>query len=348
MAADYSRIHRLLKIITLIQGSQGWTATRLALECGVSERSIFRDLKTISQAGIPYFFDEAQKSYSIRKDFFLPPVQLTLDEALALAAMAERIGGDEQIPFLTSATKAIAKVRGLLPNTLRKELDAIESHVAIQLAAASSQEGTLDVYSRIRQAIAARKAVKCEYESASGNDGKGSKLFVFHPYCLFWGQRAWYVLGYHGKHKEVRCLRLSRFTGILPTEDSYEIDNRFSVEEHLGNAWRMIKGEKRYDIELHFDKEFADTVSETQWHKSQELTFEEDGSLTFRCSVDGLEEIIWWILSMGPHCVVKKPTVLAERVQELARELLSKYEKEKPDAATASSPPKRTITPKRT
>lgn len=345
MSADYSRIHRLLKIITLVQGSQGWTPSRLALECNVTERTVYRDLSMIEAAGIPYFYDEEQKSYCIRKDFFLQPVQLSLDETLALAALAECIGGTEQIPFLQSASKAIAKVRGLLPNILRQELEKLESHVQIHLAAASPQEGTQDVYGRVRRSIAERKALHCRYDSTSSKDGKP---FVFHPYVLFWGQRAWYVLGFHEKHKEVRCLRLSRFTGIQFTDQTYEIDRKFTLEKHLGNAWRMIRGKKRYEIELHFDPEFADTVSETRWHKTQDAIFQEDGSLIFRCSVDGLDEIIWWILSMGPHCVVKKPVELAEKVKELTQKMLENYQIDGHPAAVTVSAPQRTIKAART
>lgn len=36
MPADYGRIHRLLKIITLIQGKNDWTPKRLALELGIT------------------------------------------------------------------------------------------------------------------------------------------------------------------------------------------------------------------------------------------------------------------------------------------------------------------------
>src|SRR5580700_134776 len=112
MAADYSRIHRLLKILMLIQGSKGWTPRTLAGECGTTERTIYRDMKMLEGAGIPYFFDEQEKCYSIRRDFFLPPLQLTLDEALSLAVLAEHVGGAEHVPFTKAASRAISKVRG--------------------------------------------------------------------------------------------------------------------------------------------------------------------------------------------------------------------------------------------
>ena len=52
-----------------------------------------------------------------------------------------------------------------------------------------------------------------------------------------------------------------------------------------------------------------------------------EASITFRCKVDGLEEIVWWILSMGPHCTVKKPKELADQVRTLAGGIVAQYAK---------------------
>jgi predicted DNA-binding transcriptional regulator YafY len=329
MAVDYSRIHRLLKILTLIQGGSGWTPLRLSHECGTTERTIYRDLKMLEGAGIPYFFDPEKKSYGVRGDFFMPPVQLTLDESLALAALAEHVGGQEQIPFTQAAAKGIAKIRGQLPVKIRTELEKLEPNVAIHLAAAMAPEAAADVYGLVRAALANRVALRCEYESLGGNNkpGKENGRFLFKPYALFFGQRAWYVVGYHDQRKEIRSLKLNRFASIKLTDERYEIPSTFSLQKHLGNAWRMIRGDKRYEVELVFDAEFAETVADTHWHSTQEFIWQDDGSVLFRCTVDGLDEIIWWILSMGPHCVVKKPRELAERIGSLAAETAEKYRK---------------------
>ena len=325
MAADYSRIHRLLKILTLIQGSKGWTPKRLAVECGTVERTIYRDMKMLEGAGIPYFYDDDAKCYSIHRDFFLPPVQLTLDEALSLAALAEHVGGSEQVPFMTAASRAINKVRGQLPAAIRAELEKIESHVAIKLAAASPPEGSADVYETVRMALAGHNALRCEYESLN-NGAKKNAQFIFKPYSLLFNQRSWYVIGHHSQRKETRCLKLNRFTKIEPTDEGFEIPKDFSVQQHLGNAWRMIRGDKTHKVELTFDAEFAETIADTHWHPTQEVTWNDDESITFRCKVDGLVEIVWWVLSMGPHCTVKEPKELIERVRTLAKGMVAKYE----------------------
>lgn len=66
----------------------------------------------------------------------------------------------------------------------------------------------------------------------------------------------------------------------------------------------MIRGKKAYKVELVFDAAFAETISDTHWHRTQQVDWQDDDSIVFRCKVDGLDEIVWWIMSMGPHCTV--------------------------------------------
>lgn len=324
MAADYKRIGRLLRILTLLQGDHGWTPDRLAVELKVGVRSIYRDLSVLKNLDIPCSWDGEKKEYGVRRDFFLPAVQLTFEESLALVALAEHCAGVDKLPFTEPAVTAIQKVRCGLPPKVQDELRLLDDHVAVHLAAVSPPEGTKDVYRVMQQAIAAKRVLSCRYDSLAKS---GDAEFIFKPYMLLFSQRAWYVIGHHGRRKEVRCLKLNRFTQCKLTEHSYEIPKDFSLKKHLGNAWRMIRGEKTYDVELLFDAKFADTISDTHWHSTQETDSRPDGSMIFRCKVDGLDEIIWWILSMGPHCVVKKPRELAERVRDLVQAAAKNYGK---------------------
>jgi proteasome accessory factor B len=323
MSADYARIHRLLRIFSLIQGTQGWDAKRLAKDCGVSVRTLYRDMKTLTEAGIPHRYDPATRCYQIDRAFFMKPVDLTLDEALALIALGEHIGGTEQIPFTRAAVRAVAKLRCQLPESLRRDLDGLDDKLAIRLSQSEQPDGAQDVYEKIRHALTSRTALMCRYGSPPAGNGAGA--FEFRPYALLFSQRAWYAIGHHGGHKEVRCLRLSRFDEIKATDKAYRIPSEFSIDKHLGLAWRMIRGNKRYDVAIDFDAEFAETIADTHWHPTQEIEWHGDGSITFKCKVDGLDEIVWWVLSMGPHCRVKKPAELRQRVAELAAGIVKQY-----------------------
>lgn len=323
----YERVHRLLKILTLIQADRGWTAARLAETCGTSVRTIYRDMKMLEGAGIPYFYDEQTGGYRIRRDFFMPPVELTLDESLALLALAQQIGGREQVPFTKPAAKAMAKVKGVLPAAIRQELEPISEHIAIRLAAAASEDGVADVYEQVRDAVSRRRVLKCTYDPTTSPRRSLAKRekFEFRPYTLLFSQRAWYAVGHHSGRRAIRKLKLNRFTHLELTGKPYAIPDDFSIERELGDAWRMIGGDKTYQVRLWFDPEFAETIADTHWHRTQHITWHDDGSIHFECRVDGLDEIVWWVLSMGPYCRVEKPRALAGRVRRLSSKVADLY-----------------------
>ena len=332
MAADYKRIHRLLKIYALIQGNQGWTAQRLAEEFKTTARTIFRDIDVLKEIGIPVHHDPEKKCYQIRRDFYMPAVELTFEESLALISLGRYIHEKDQIPFSHPALKAMAKIKGQLPLPVRRELDLLEDHLAVKLAASATQEGFEDCYAKVCHALATRRCLRCIYESASnygdptnGNGKKDPDPFLLKPYALFFNQRAWYVVGFHGSRDEVRTFKLNRFALMEATQQAYSIPKGFTLEKHLGNAWRMIRGLTRYDVELLFDPNFAETISDTSWHATQQFYHQPDGSLRFTCTVDGLDEIVWWVLSMGAHCKVVQPLELARRVREEAGKMMALY-----------------------
>ena len=148
--------------------------------------------------------------------------------------------------------------------------------------------------------------------------------FEFAPYALFFCVRAWYVIGKRSDRNDLRCMKLSRFTKATATDRPYPPPRSFTLEKHLGNAWRMMRG-KDVEIELRFDAEFAETIADTRWHKTQDIQQHPDGSCTFTATVSGFEEIVWWILSMGPHCKVIRPKALADRVCDLAAATAAVY-----------------------
>ena len=132
--AELERLVRVLNIFQLIQGQGGWDCKSLARECGKTERTIFRDIQLLRDANVPVDYDSERRCYSIRGDFYMQPVELTLDESLALVALAEQVAKNGQIPFTEAAVRAVAKVRGQLPAKIQHELRALEDHLSVRLS----------------------------------------------------------------------------------------------------------------------------------------------------------------------------------------------------------------------
>ena len=314
---------RLLKVLIALRGKPRLVASVLAAELGVDPRSIFRYVAKLRQAGLNIEADR-KLGYRLSGESFLPPLQLSTEEALALMAMGQSAATWEQMSMLGPLERAMTKVSEQLPAQIRQEAKGAMDHMFIQSAAASDATMVLDVYARVKRGIAEKRVLTCEYDRRGGRQSK----FHLQPYALYFGVRAWYVIGRHIEKQSVRTLRLSRFAKVDLTDEEFEVAKGFSVEEHFGNAWVMVKGERRWAVELMFSPALAETISETRWHKTQEVELLASGELRFTCSVDGLDEIVWWVMSMGASCRVVKPAALQKRVREQAAKIAGLYGKD--------------------
>lgn len=320
-----SDLHRLLKIIVLAQSGPGWKAAKLADECKVVVRTIYRDVNKLVAVGVPIEHDEAWGGYRVRGEFFLPPVQLSSEEAIALAVLCEEVAGREQIGFLSPALRGLQKLQAQLPAEMRDEILRKSKHVTIRTAQHVPSADHVDVFTRVSTAINTGKALECEYDKAGSGNPVGEP-FVFEPYALHYNLRAWYAVGRHTGRQGLRCLKLTRFLRVTPTVRSYTIPPAFTIDKYLRNAWSIIPGDQDYDVEIAFDSGLAQTVIETMWHPTQRTEEHADGGATFRCRVSGLDEILWWVLSMGNKCRVVNPPELAQRVAEEAKKVAALYE----------------------
>jgi predicted DNA-binding transcriptional regulator YafY len=281
-------------------------------------------LRTNHLSRSPNAGDSDAGGYAIRRDFFLQPVDLTLEEAMAVLLLADQVGAREQVPHSAQAGKAAEKLRAILPRQIAEMIHDVMPRVAVSLAKVSN-EPTVNVYTMVRNAIAQRRALECKYESSSRKSSTNGANFRFDPYALYFGQRAWYVVGlHHGRH-EMRTLKLSRFTKCMSIDKPYFIPDDFSLDRHFGQAWRMVPSGTIHDVKLHVDAAFAENVADTHWHDSQEIKWLEDGSIEASFRVDGLEEIVWWIMGYGPHCRVMEPMELRDRIAKLFAEAAAFY-----------------------
>ncbi len=321
---NLARIHRLLELIGLLQAGRGYNAEGLAQACGVSRRSIFRDLDLLRQSGVPVAFDETRECYRIPGACLLPPTNFTADEALALLVLCHELGNGAGLPFLGPARSAAVKLESALPARLRDQLRDVVAAVKIQPAPNNPLEGRKPVYEQLLEAIANRRNVRIRYGSLQEQKEITTRLS---PYRMFFSRRSWYVVGRWSIHRAKRTFNLGRILQLEPLEDRFQVPRGFSIERYLRNAWHMIpeRGPDR-EVLVRFDRLVAQNVAEVHWHKTQRVEFRDDGSLDFRATVSGLNEISWWILGYGDQAEVIAPPELRKLVAARARRMAERYE----------------------
>jgi len=320
-----SRIYRLLRLITLLQSGRKYTADELAQELEVSRRTIFRDLNMLEMAHIPYYFDAEHGGYQINRHFFLPPVNLTLGEALAMLVLSGGLRGAGKLPLLSEGTRAAVKLESVLPAAIREHVGSVIDNVSMTLGPLSRHEQLGGMFEQLAGAIV-RQCV-CELVYLSFRERKQITVTV-HPLRLVFRSRAWYLIAFSETHKQVRTFKLGRIRKLTVSDKTFTPPKGVDLESHFGRAWGMIPEGRLYDVRLHFDSKVAGNVAEVQWHPTQQVEWNDDGSIEFCARVDGLGEITWWILGYGDQVEVLEPPALRKRFVEVAGAMLGRHSRE--------------------
>lgn len=307
------RIHRLLRLITLLQsGGEFKTIYDLMAELDVSRSTLFRDLKMLDEVGIPYVYSP-DKGYRIVSNCFLQPINLTMQETLSLLMVAKSYLPQRGRAMVGSTLSAIWKLVASVPEPIRADCsDMVESiSMAPDRIAISDNEDQL--FLSIQRCIDERTAIRVTYQHPIS---KEISNFDMDPYQLHFATRAWYLFGYMHQYQEVRILKLARIRSFEMLKRHFN-KPRFDLNKQLGNAWQLINEGKSYAIELEFTPMVAVNVAEVRWHKTQQVRFLDNGSCRVSFQVDGLKEISWWICGYADQVRVIKPKALAQRVAQM-------------------------------
>lgn len=317
------RVTRLLQLLGILQGGKTYNVTGLAQACGVSRRTIFRDLDVLREAGVPLVFNEELGHYYLNGRNFLPPTNFTAEEALALMVLCHELGGTSPLPFLAPARSAALKLESCLPHVLREHVRELVGSVEIRLEPKNPLTDSGSVYRQLLDAIGKRQELRIEYQSFAEREHITTRLS---PYRLLFSRRSWYCIGRSSLHRGTRTFNVGRITTLTSLATSYQIPSGFSLERYLGNAWHLIPepGPDR-DVVIRFDPLVAGNVAEVSWHKTQRHRFLPDGTLEFRVTVSGIQEIAWWVLGYGDQAEVLEPAELRELVQRRAQRMCERY-----------------------
>jgi len=195
------RADRLFQIVQHLRARRLTTAAQLAGFLGVSERTIYRDVRDLSLSGIPVR-GEAGVGYCVDRSFELTPLMFTRQEVEAVVVglrMAEAFGG----PGLrTAAVPALDKVILALPKARRAEIDRPQMYAPL-----SNAHRAIDkLIETARAAIDERATLQFTYTDDSGRETQRA----VRPLALvFWGS-SWTLGAWCEMRQDFRSFRLDR------------------------------------------------------------------------------------------------------------------------------------------
>ncbi|HVJ67101.1 MAG TPA: WYL domain-containing transcriptional regulator [Caulifigura sp.] len=322
--ASIDKIRRILTLVERLQSGRLYNARELADFCEVSHRTMFRDLKILQKSGVPVLYDDQRRGYFMPAASFLPPTDLTLQEALALIVLTQELGDrDRGIPFQEAARKASLKFMSNIAGQLKSYIGEVTAAVRVRTEARHPLDEARGHYEVMQQALADKRKVRLRYNSHYERREIG---LLLSPYGMLFSRRSWYVIGRSSLHRSIRTFHLGRILESTLTDDAYKMPPRFSLSRHLGLAWHLIREpSKKLRVVVRFQPLVASNVAEVTWHPTQLVKRNDNGTVDFSVTVEGLGEIAWWILGYGDQAEVLEPRELREIVAERVRGMTAIY-----------------------
>ncbi|NOX43420.1 MAG: YafY family transcriptional regulator [Gammaproteobacteria bacterium] len=206
------RADRLFQIIQYLRTRRVTTASWLAENLEVSERTIYRDISDLMANGVP-IDGETGIGYALRRGFDFPPLMFTVDELAALTLGAQIVKSWADPQLARAAENILSKVATVLPDELKHKMsnqNLFSPMVRLNPAVANR-------LAQLRLATDRLNKVSFAY---TREDGEDSERTVWPLGLFFWGQ-VWTLGAWCEQRQAFRNFRLDRIQELQVLDEKY-------------------------------------------------------------------------------------------------------------------------------
>ena len=273
------KIDRLLSIMMILLERKKVSASELARTFEVSVRTIYRDVETINQAGLPVVAYPGVKggigileSYKPQQRFFSAH-----DVTMILMGL-----GSVRSSFSTAELAgAIAKIKGLVPEAERKAIELKVGQISIDLTPWGGGGPGMAALGLIQQALKESRLLHFDYMDRKGQ----ATTRRVEPYRLILKKNSWYLGGFCLVRQALRLFKVARmfdttlekniFVPRSVDADSFIVIN-FDDAECIEGLLRVNSSARETILEL-FGDSVLEYESESTWLARITLTDNEQG-----------------------------------------------------------------------
>ncbi len=327
MADQAALLRQWLLLKTLSARRIGVTLKELAAEMQVCEKTIRRDLETFMAAGFPVAETSVRfgrKKWHLDADKFTPGMTFAFDEALALYLGRHLLEPLAGTPFWEAAQRGFKKIRASLGETALRYVEKFGDSFRQTSLGRHDYSGKAEVIDQLMLGIEDCRAVFITYQSMRATE---PVTYDVYPYGLAYHRGSLYLVGRNPQREQICHWKVDRIEKANVDQFRFQRPAGFDLRQHLAGSFGIYHtdGEAEVRIRVRFSPAVARYVQESQWHASQKLTKDRDGSLVAEFRLDDTSEIKRWIMSFGASAVVLEPETLRVEIVAELEPLLAAY-----------------------
>jgi len=307
-----NRIDRISAILIQLQSRRVVKAQDIADRFQISLRTVYRDIRTLEQGGIP-LIGEAGIGYSLVDGFRLPPVMFTPEEAIAFLTAEKLVAKLTDGPNSRNYSSAMYKIRAVLNLSEKELLESIDDRIEVLRRPGDAPiQPDLHLLQPILKSVDQGKVIRIKYHS---NYKQESTERLVEPMGIFFTDNYWHLIGWCRMRNDYRDFRLDRILSIQKTDTPFEKSHP-GLKEYLQSR----KAEENENLELIV---ISLPQSKAYWLDNQKYYYgfvsqkvlDDQLEMTFLCSSP--ESFARWFMMFGGSAKIVESELLKNHVKQM-------------------------------
>ena len=306
---------RLLELLELLQAQPLITGGEIADRLGVDGRTARRYVAALQDLGIPI---EGQRGvgggYRIRPGFRLPPLMLTDDEAVVVALGTLAAGRLGLSGSAESVDGALAKIHRVLPDALRRRVEALEETLDFTSSARQGAPVKGETVLVLADAIRRRRRLRMTYRAFSGDQTRRE----LSPHGLVVHSGRWYLAGYDHLREDLRTFRVDRMLRMrVLVGAADDPPEGFDAVAYVSTSLARVPW--GWDVEVTLDLPLDDALRRVPATLAELV--DEEGTTVLRMRADSLDWAANVLARLGCLFSIRKPDELRASIRALSDRL---------------------------
>ena len=324
------RASRLVSLLLLLQTRGQLTAGELADELEVSVRTVHRDVEALSEAGVPIYAERGPHGGIRLVDGYRTRLTgMTPDEAEALF-LSGLPGPAAELGLGTVVTAARLKVLAALPPELRTRASRLVERFHLDATAWFQAGEPVPHLGVLSEAVWETRRVEIDY--AKGRDESVARTIA--PLGLVLKAGVWYVVAV--ADESLRTYRVSRVVEARPLEERFERPEGFDLASFWAESSAAYERDvPRLEVTVRVPEDrigwLRRAVGGATVDAADRIPGDDpEGWQRLRLRLDWPGEVPAQLLSVGSDLEVLEPPELRQRMREVARATLARYDPPNP------------------
>lgn len=319
------RLHRLLGIIMLLDSRGIVKAGNLAKILETSERTIYRDIDILCEAGIPILsIPGPNGGYSFMENYKINSNALESSDVVNLLLSSMGIRPENNTQTAQQLKNAVIKLENSVSEEHKKEIAKARERFFIDSDPWWGKRKENKYIDVIKQAVLNLKKLKICYKKYGGEMSER----IIRPYGAVVKDSEWYMAAFCETKNEIRVFKCSRIEDIEVLDESFLMPQNFSLEEFWENSKQQFANQvtpkaEHYSypvkVKLYEDKKqlfdgfhiYSSIKIEEQWIYAVDMI-----SFETACNV---------IFAFSDRIEVLEPDKLRDYIIKKANKILSTY-----------------------